>query len=206
MEASDPPAARVGRGRRVKVGAVILAAGSSSRLGQPKQLLEYQGQTLVGQTAQAALDAGCDPVALVLGANREMIAPTLQDLGLTILPNGSWERGLGTSIRLGVAALQECDAIFLLVCDQPKVDAALLRQLIARQEKTGQPMIACGYAGTHGVPALFTRACYERLLALDDETGAKALFLAYPGEVAAVSFEAGALDIDTPQDLASWCG
>lgn len=206
MEAPDPPAGRVGRGRRVKIGAVILAAGSSSRLGQPKQLLEFQGLALVRRTARAALDTGCDPVTLVLGAAREKIAPTLQDLDLTILPNESWERGLGTSIRLGVAALRECDAILLLVCDQPLVDAALLRQLIARQEETGQPMIASGYAGTQGVPALFTQACYERLLALNDESGAKALFFTHPGEVASVPFEGGALDIDTPADLKTWRG
>ncbi|MDQ3413795.1 MAG: nucleotidyltransferase family protein, partial [Verrucomicrobiota bacterium] len=77
----------------------------------------------------------------------------------------------------------------------------LLRQLIARQEETGQPMAASGYSGTHGVPALFSRSCYERLLALDDETGAKALLLGRPGEVASVLFEAGAIDIDTPADL-----
>ncbi len=208
MEARDSSAGRTGRGCSVKIGAVILAAGSSSRLGQPKQLLEYQGQTLVRRTAQAALAAGCDPVALVLGANREKIAPTVHDLGLQILPNESWERGMGTSVRLGVSALRncDCDALILLACDQPMVSADLLRQLIATQQKTQRPMAASAYAGTIGVPALFTCACFQKLLSLGEEAGAKVLLLACPGDVATVPFEAGAIDIDTPQDLASWRG
>ncbi len=185
------------------IGAVVLAAGGSTRLGQPKQLLLYQGQSLVRHSATAALDAGCTPVVVVVGADGAKVATALRDLAVTIMPNENWQRGLGTSVRAGVARLHECDALILLVCDQPKVDAGLLRQLIARQHETGQPMIASRYAGTHGVPALFTRACYERLLALDDETGAKALLHAEPGEVAQVAFEAGVLDIDTPADLAS---
>ncbi|MEO5719058.1 MAG: NTP transferase domain-containing protein, partial [Chthoniobacterales bacterium] len=98
----------------MKIGAVILAAGSSSRLGQPKQLLQYEGQALVRRAALAALDAGCEPVVLILGAAREKIAPTLHGLALTILPNESWERGMGTSLRLGVTVLRDCDALLLL--------------------------------------------------------------------------------------------
>ena len=187
----------------MKTGAVVLAAGGSTRLGQPKQLVPYAGQTLVRRAASAALDAGCAPVVVVVGAEREKVISALRDLAVTVVPNDDWPRGLGTSVRAGVARLQECEALILLVCDQPKVDAGLLRKLIARQAETGQPMIASRYAGTQGVPALFTRACFSRLLALDDETGAKALLLARPGDVAEVPFEAGALDIDTPADLDS---
>ena len=181
----------------------MLAAGGSRRLGQPKQLLRHAGDTLVRRTVTAALDAGCAPVVVVAGAEREKVAAALRDLAVTIVPNDDWPRGMGTSIRAGVARLRETDALILLVCDQPKVDAGILRQLIARQAETGQPMAASSYSGTHGVPALFTRSCYERLLALDDETGAKALLLGRPGEVVSVPFEAGALDIDTPADLES---
>ncbi|CAN5579238.1 nucleotidyltransferase family protein [soil metagenome] len=190
----------------MKIGAVVLAAGGSTRLGQPKQLLAHEGQALVRRTANAAIEAGCDPIVVVVGAEREKVATALRDLTATIVPNDNWPRGVGTSIRAGVARLQESDAVILLVCDQPKVEADLLRQLVARQQETGQPMIASSYAGTLGVPALFTRACYGRLLALDDETGAKALLLARPAEVASVPFEAGALDIDTPEDLEFWRG
>lgn len=200
------PARRIACRAGVKIGAVILAAGASSRLGQPKQLLEYHGETLVRRVARAALDAGCRPVALVLGAVREKIAVTVRDLELTILPNDAWERGMGTSIRLGVAALRDCDALFLLASDQPMVSPDLLRELIATQNETQKPMAASAYTGTIGVPALFTRACFAQLLALGDVSGAKALLLARPDEVASVPFAAGAVDIDTPGDYRTLLG
>ncbi len=203
MEATDPFAGRIDRRARVKIGAVVLAAGASSRLGQPKQLLEHEGQTLVGRAASAALAAGCDPVAVVVGAERAGVTAALRDLPVLIVPNEDWPRGIGTSIRAGVARLRECDALLLLVCDQPRVDVALLRRLIALHEQTQKPMIATSYSGTHGVPALFARSCFERLLSLADGSGAKALLLAHPGDVASVPFPAGALDIDTPSDLKS---
>lgn len=186
----------------MKVGAIILAAGSSSRLGQPKQLLLYRGQTLIRRAAHAALDAGCAPVAAVVGSAREKVAASLHDLEVIILPNESWRRGIGTSIRAGVNALQECDALAILACDQPRVGATLIRQLIARQEETGKPMVASAYAGTRGVPALFARACFEQLLSLGEEQGAKTLLIHRPNDVAQIDFPAGAVDLDTPEDWA----
>lgn len=206
MEAADSPVHRSLRHAGVKIGAVILAAGSSSRLGQPKQLLQYEGQTLVRRAAQAAFEAGCDPVVVVVGAEGEKVAAALRDLTVMFVPNEDWQRGMGTSIRAGVDRLRESDAVLLLVCDQPKVDAGLLRELIAQQEQTGRSMVATSYAGTQGVPALFTQACFEQLLSLGHETGAKTLLLARPAEVAAVEFPPAAWDIDTPADLRSLDG
>lgn len=186
----------------MKIGAAVLAAGSSSRLGQPKQLLAFQGQTLVRRTAGAALGAGCAPVAVVVGSEREKIADSLHDLKVIILPNESWRRGIGTSIHAGVAALKDCDALIILVGDQPHVDATLIRQLVARHQETQKPMVASAYAGTLGVPALFGRSCFEQLLLLGDEEGAKVLLSARPNEVAQVDFPEGAVDIDTSEDWA----
>jgi molybdenum cofactor cytidylyltransferase len=201
MEAADSPAGRARRRAEVKIAAVVLAAGSSSRLGRPKQLLQYRGSPLVRRAASAALDAGCDPVAVVIGPEREKIVAALHGLALQIVPNEVWFDGIGTSIRAGLTAVSESDAVVLLVCDQPKVDASLVRQLIARQAETSCPMVATHYAGTRGVPALFTRACFEQLLSLPDDSGAKALLEARPDEVATVEFPAAAWDIDTPEDL-----
>lgn len=186
----------------MKIGAVVLAAGSSSRLGQPKQLFLYQGQTLVRRTAGAALGAGCTPVAIVVGSERKKIAGNLHDLEVIILPNDSWRRGIGTSIRTGVAALKDCDALIILACDQPHVGATLIRQLVARHEETQKPMVASAYAGTLGVPALFGRSSFEQLSLLGDDEGAKILFSARPNEVAQVDFPGGAVDLDTPGDWA----
>ena len=200
METADPPAGRADGRAGVKIGAIVLAAGGSARLGQPKQLLRYGGESLVRRATRAPIDAGCRPVAVIVGAAREKIGTAIRDLAVEILPNDSWERGIGTSIRAGVRALQDCDALILLACDQPHVSAELIRQLIARQEETQKPMVASAYAGTLGIPALFTRACFDRLVSLGDKRGAKALLLARPNEVAPVDFPAGAIDIDTPDD------
>ncbi len=201
MEAADSPAGRGLRHAGVKIGAVILAAGSSSRLGQPKQLLKYEGDALVRRTAEAALAAGCDPVAVVVGVARGKVAAALNDLAVLIVPNDDWERGLGTSIRAGVARLQESDALFLLVCDQPFVSADSLCRLLSAQQETQKPMAASAYSGTIGVPALFTRACFAQLLSLGDEEGAKVLLASRPNDVAQVDFPPGSIDIDTPGDF-----
>ncbi len=107
----------------MKVGAIVLAAGGSARLGQAKQLLTYRGKTLVRRSAQAAIDAGCSPVIVVLGCERKKIASELRDLPVEIVSNEHWERGLGNSLRLGVEAAADCDALVILVCDQPHVSA-----------------------------------------------------------------------------------
>jgi molybdenum cofactor cytidylyltransferase len=184
----------------VKIGAVILAAGGSARLGQPKQLLRYCGEPLVRHAARAAIGAGCSPVTVVVGPERNKTADSLHDLGVVILPNESWQYGIGTSIRAGVEALKNCDTLIILACDQPYVDSTLIRQLAARHQETQRPMVASAYAGTLGVPALFARSCFEQLLSLGDEQGAKVLLTARPTDVAQVDFPDGAVDVDTPED------
>ena len=89
----------------------------------------------------------------------------------------------------------------LLTCDQPFVDAAVIAELIAVRAETGKPIVACRYANTLGIPALFDRSCFEALLALPDDSGAKALIASRPNEVATIKFEPGAIDIDTPEDF-----
>jgi molybdenum cofactor cytidylyltransferase len=120
----------------------------------------------------------------------------------TIIENEEWRRGLGTSIRRGLEQLPNfVEAVVLLTCDQPYLDASIVSQLIAARAETGKPIVASSYADTLGVPALFDRSCFDDLLALPDDSGAKSLIAARPDEVAAVPFEKGALDIDTPSDF-----
>ena len=184
----------------MRIGAVVLAAGGSSRLGQPKQLLQHRDQSFVRRMAETALAAGCSPVAVVIGPEQEKIKIALRGLPARFLPNDSWQRGIGTSVRAGVAALRDCDALLFLACDQPHVETAVICRLIARQQETQKPMVASAYSGTLGVPAMFSRTCFKELLALNDQEGAKALLMARPNDVATIDFPEGAIDIDTPTD------
>ncbi len=186
----------------MKVAALVLAAGGSARLGQPKQLLRFQGQTLVRRAVEAARAAGCFPIVAVVGRDHEAIAAELRDSPAEIVPNDSWKRGLGSSIRAGVKALRASPAIIILACDQPFVDAHLLEQLIRAREETGKSIVASAYAGTLGVPVLFAQEHFAELLSLRDAEGAKSIFSIRPEAVASVSFPAGAADIDQAADYA----
>jgi molybdenum cofactor cytidylyltransferase len=188
------------------VAVVVLAAGASRRLGQPKQLLVWEGQTLVRRAAEAALAVPGASVAVVLGAQAERIEPELAGLSLTILPNPDWAEGLAASVRAGVRFAESVGAgaaLFLLV-DQPFVTGTLLNQLVDAYRTTGQPLVASAYGGALGVPLLVERQFFPELLQLTGDRGAKLLLPRYPDRVAAVPFPEGHHDLDTPADWARW--
>ena len=184
------------------IGAVVLAAGGSSRLGQPKQLLKFRGETLVRRVVGAAAEAGCDPIVVVVGETGAAIRDELRGTRATIIENPEWQRGLGTSIRCGLRDIaSSLDAVILLTCDQPLVESSVIAELIAAKKGTGKPIVASSYANTLGVPALFDRSFFETLIALPNDSGAKSLIETHPGDTASIEFEAGAIDIDTPEDF-----
>jgi len=187
------------------IGAIILAAGGSSRFGKPKQLLPFRGESLVRRAVRAASEAGCGRIAVVAGGQLDLIEIELRDTPAFVIHNPKWERGLGTSIRSGLehllGAQPKVDAVVLLACDQPFVDALTVSALMTMRKDSGKPIVASRYAGTLGVPALFDRTCFAALLALPDESGAKALIETRAGDVAEIEFEQGAIDIDTPADF-----
>ena len=187
------------------VGAIILAAGGSSRFGQPKQLLEFRGESLVRHAVRSAAEAGCTGIAVVVGGQHDLIETELRETPAFVIHNPKWERGLGTSIRSGLQHLlgahQKVDAAILLACDQPFVDARTISALMMMREDSGKAIVASRYAKTLGVPALFDRSCFEALLALPDDSGAKALIESRVDDVAEIAFEQGTIDIDTPADF-----
>jgi len=187
------------------VGAIILAAGSSSRLGQPKQLLKIAGETLVRRCARFAIEAGSKPVIVVTGSSAESIAPELAGLDATTAYNPNWSAGMGTSLRFGLAALLavavNAPAALVLVCDQPHLDTAILKRLIDAWQTTGKPMIACEYAETFGPPCCFDRSMFTALYKIADTDGAKSLLKADPKSVEKIPWPAGSIDLDTPEDL-----
>jgi molybdenum cofactor cytidylyltransferase len=187
------------------IGAVVLAAGSSSRLGEPKQLLALaNGETLVHAAVRAAYEGGCDTVCVVTGEHHESVRTALADCAPVIVYNENWARGIGTSIRCGVAQFSAASAIVLLACDQPALTGDIVRALIETHRQTGRPIVASRYAGTLGIPALFGRICFAELEALPDDCGAKKLIAAGAIDVAVVEFSGGAMDIDTPGDWREW--
>src|SRR5207244_4696255 len=188
------------------IAAVILAAGESSRLGQPKQLIQFRGKNLVRRVVDAASEAGCQPILVVLGSGKlgQGISSELKDIGATIIANPNWKCGIGTSIRAGVQHLIDIasgiEATVLLACDQPFVDRAVIEGLITLRHETRQPIVAASYAGTLGVPVLFDRSFLPDLLRLDDSAGAKSIILSNRDQVAEFPFPEGEIDIDTAED------
>jgi molybdenum cofactor cytidylyltransferase len=186
------------------VGAVVLAAGNSSRLGQSKQLLERNGETLVHSAVRAAIEGGCEIVCVVTGAEREVIEGAIADLNPVLVHNAEWRGGIGSSIRLGVKHLWDCSAVVLLACDQPALSASIIRALMPTHDETRRSIVASHYAETLGIPALFSCDCFDELLDLPDDHGAKTLMVANPSRVAQIEFPDGEVDIDTPEDLQTW--
>lgn len=185
------------------VGVVVLAAGASRRLPGPKQLLRVHGVTLVRRAAETAVEVACGPVVVVLGAAAPQIRSELADLDVRVVENRHAAKGLSTTVRAGLTALcaaGEPDAALFMTCDQPLLTAELLRSIVAAHAATRPRAVACEYAGTVGVPALFSRSLFEELLTLEGDVGAKQVLQRHASEVVRVPFEPGSLDIDTPED------
>jgi len=152
----------------------------------------------------AAMMANCSPVIVVAGSGIDGILGELAETNTSVVANTNWRLGIGTSIRTGVRHLidnhPEVGAVVLLVCDQPFVDCDVVNRLIALRNETGKPIVASSYADTLGVPALFDRSCFDELLALDQDQGAKSIILSNRARVTELPFPKGNVDIDTHED------
>ncbi len=189
------------------VPAIILAAGASRRLGQPKQMVRVNGETLLARTIRVVRESGADPVLVVLGANRESIAETVDLSAVEVIANPHWEQGIASSIHAGIEALMrlrpDAHGMMILVCDQPNLAAGHLKQMIEVFEQAAEPtIIASRYARIVGIPAIFPGGQFAKLLALAGDTGARSLLRHPDCPMIAVDFEGGEADVDTPEDLA----
>jgi len=183
---------------------IILAAGTSSRLGSPKQLLSYKGKNLLRHTVDEALETGCQSVFVILGANRDLLRNELKDKPVSIIENKGWQEGMASSIRSGVESITNTilrpDSIIFMVCDQPFVSSSLLLDLVNKKNETGMPIVASCYDDTRGTPALFHKSFYPALMKLTGDKGARKLIAENPDKVAIVAFPKGVTDIDTKAD------
>lgn len=187
-----------------QVGLIILAAGASTRLGKPKQLLRYREQSLLFHAAQTAVASVCEPIAIVLGAYAELLKPEVQDLPVQVVENPHWQEGMGGSIATGIKAINsysnQLEAVVLMLCDQPFVSVALINQIVESYHLTKHAIVASEYQGTWGVPALFNYTLFGDLLNLKSAAGAKKVMSKYSTDVYSVAFSKGVIDIDTPGD------
>ncbi|HEX9615220.1 MAG TPA: nucleotidyltransferase family protein [Bacteroidota bacterium] len=185
-----------------RIGIVILAAGGSERLGSPKQLLFYKGSSLIRSITKEALNSRANKVAVVLGAEYETIEAEIARQHVVIVRNRDWEKGIGSSIRAGVGAIQEgMDGILIALSDQPLVATPHLNFLIERYKESPGDIIASQYSDSLGVPALFPRKYFPELLALPDDSGAKSVILGHQSSVTPVPLPEGSIDIDELSDL-----
>lgn len=173
-------------------------------MGSPKQLLDIDGKSLLRRTAEVALATDCYPVVMVIGANKAQIAPEIIDLPLTVIDNPMWHEGMSSSVKMGLAGLymtyKDVDAVIMLVCDQPYLSVSLLERMIDVYRTKKPPIVACKYGEEVGVPALFDRKLFEELLTLSGDKGAKPIVMNHLDEAYLVTFEAGSVDLDTPED------
>jgi molybdenum cofactor cytidylyltransferase len=183
-------------------GVIILAAGSSSRLGTPKQNLLYKGQTLLQRAVETALASICSPVIVVLGANSQVIKPTLAGYKVTIVENEHWSEGMAATIRTGIVSLKTSDlqvqSVVLMLSDQPFIDTWLLNHMVLAKARDG--IVVSAYNNTVGAPVLFDKVYFDDLMALNGAEGAKKVIQHYPHAVIEIPFPAAAVDIDTIAD------
>lgn len=174
-------------------------------MGSPKQTLRYRGESLLRRAALAALGAGCRPVVVVTGANAELSRRELDGLDVREVLNSLWETGMASSVRAGiegiVSADADVDAVVLLLCDQPHVNANHISDLIAAHRANGSHVVASTYGGSYGVPALFGSALFGELARLEGQAGAKQVIKRHASEAHFLSFPHGEVDVDTPDDF-----
>jgi molybdenum cofactor cytidylyltransferase len=181
---------------------LILAAGASTRLGQPKQQLRFKGTPLLVHTVRQA-KATTHPVAVVLGSNADAHHKLIEQENVTVVTDTAWHLGMGHSLKFGLQSLisvhPNLAAVVISVCDQPFLTTGVFHQLLA----TKAPLAACTYNRGWGVPALFSKPYFPKLLALADVEGAKKVLLNHEAAVDKISFPFGDVDVDTPDDLAN---
>jgi molybdenum cofactor cytidylyltransferase len=186
------------------IAGVILAAGESTRFGQPKQLLDWKGEPFVRAVAKTALDAGLLPVIVVTGAQSEQVELTVKDLRVTILKNDDWKSGQASSIKAGVGSLgmlktnRVGGAIFLLA-DQPQLTSSVIRALVEKHAEGLYPIVAPIVMDRRANPVLFDRLTFPDLLTLEGDVGGRAIFHKYRVEYLPWHDERLLLDVDTPE-------
>jgi len=185
------------------IAAVVLAAGASTRFGRSKQLLDWHGKPLVAHVADVALEAGLDPVIVVLGCDAEQVYPVLEDRPVEKLINWRWEEGMSTSVQTGLSAVPpHIEGALFLQCDQPLIRPDLLRRLVTRFRETRSAIVHPAHGDQRGTPVLFPRRFFAELARVGGDQGGRVLIKRHPGEAITVPVDDPDvfIDVDTPTD------
>lgn len=182
---------------------VILAAGNSSRLGIPKQLLQFEGKSLLNRTIETCLLTAM-PVMVVLGAYQKEIKKSSLSRKANFVVNPNWKKGMSSSISLGLKNMlktwPDTQQVIFTVADQVHLSTEIIKELIKTQELTKKNIVTCSYSKTTGTPTLFNQKYFEQLISLEGNSGAKEIVKKNTDDVATISFERGEIDIDTIDD------
>lgn len=187
--------------------AILLAAGAATRMGQLKQLLPYRGKTLVAGAVAKARAAGFDPVFVVVGAEAASVQASIAAERVTVVQNPDWQQGMGASIAAGMRQLRadgvEAAAVAILLADQPLITTDHLLEMRTRLTQSNASVVAAGYSGTLGVPAIFRRSLFNALENLPPSAGARQLLMREDLSVEIFALPEAAVDVDTPEDWAA---
>jgi molybdenum cofactor cytidylyltransferase len=184
------------------ISGVILAAGKSTRLGRPKQLLELGGEPVLLHTVRNATSSHLDQVVLVLGDSASEIADAIGEQGQGLAINPDYELGQSTSLKLGLSRIDpEAEAVLFLLGDQPQVSTEIINAVIAQFRKGGDRIVMPSYRGTRSNPVLFSRELFPEIAKVTGDQGARSVVRAHFSEVHAVEIDADPpLDVDTEED------
>lgn len=186
-----------------KIPIILLAAGNSSRMGKPKQLLPWGEKSLIEHQAENLLTVG-NSVFVVLGANAELIIPVIENLNVKVVVNSEWQTGMGSSIASGVSGMlkenHDADGVMIALLDQPFVSAEHYKKLLNAFEPDKQQIIvSVSRDGWKGVPVLFDSAYFDELINFSGEQGAKKIFSQYPDRIISIECNDILKDMDTPE-------
>lgn len=188
-----------------KIGIIILAAGESKRLGQPKQILLFKDETLIRRAVKSATSSKAENVIAVLGANFEAIKAEIENLDCHIVFNESWKSGMSSSIKTGLEKLLEIapdtSAVIISLCDQPLIESRHFNELVESFFQTHKSIVSAFYKNKFGVPALFSKELFSEILKFEGDRGARNLLNKVSENIKKIEMPEAVFDIDTPIDF-----